>query len=397
MPQGRLPVHPPLSPAGSGWPRRACDRPEGPRPRVAPRPGTGSPGARHPVQTTEQRQALQEADRPGRGEQRNGACDGPDRGNALNPRRCMGDRQSKVCESSDFQQVRTRGVGSILEPRRETAMICRTLLVIVVLAACGPAAAAMAPSLPFRFTEPSGPYAVGLRVVDQVDASRPFGKLRARTLQTLIWYPAQANKQRLMTVGDYVNLTRDREPEDFKKWMSRVSGSLGEPLRAARDATPSRGRFPVVIYAASDSAVSWENADLCEYLASRGYVVIASPSKGVATRDMTDDIPGTEAQARDISFLIDYAKTLPDADVSQIAVAGFSWGGLANLFAAARDDRIDALIALDGSMRYFPGLVRNAGYVHPDKMTIPLLFFTEGELTLEKIASGLSAPENIGP
>ena len=276
-------------------------------------------------------------------------------------------------------------------------MICRTLLVIVVLAACGPAAAAMAPSLPFRFTEPSGPYAVGLRVVDQVDASRPFGKLRARTLQTLVWYPAQANKQRLMTVGDYVNLTRDREPEDFKKWMSRVSGSLGEPLRAARDATPSRGRFPVVIYAASDSAVSWENADLCEYLASHGYVVIASPSKGVATRDMTDDIPGTEAQARDISFLIDYAKTLPDADVSQIAVAGFSWGGLANLFAAARDDRIDALIALDGSMRYFPGLVRNAGYVHPDKMTIPLLFFTEGELTLEKIASGLSAPENIGP
>jgi dienelactone hydrolase len=151
--------------------------------------------------------------------------------------------------------------------------------------------------------------------------------------------------------------------------MSRLGSSLTEPLRSARDVPAARGRFPVVIYAASDSAVSWENADLCEYLASQGYVVIASPSMGVNTRDMTDDVPGIEAQARDISFLITYAKTLPDADVSEVAVVGFSWGGISNLFAAARDQRIDALVALDGSMRYFPGLVKQAGYepVSPSK------------------------------
>jgi dienelactone hydrolase len=129
--------------------------------------------------------------------------------------------------------------------------------------------------------------------------------------------------------------------------------------------------------------MSWENADLCEYLASHGYVVIASPDMGAATRGMTDDVGGINAQARDISFLIGYAQTLPDTDMSAVAVAGFSWGGISNLFAAARDNRIDALVALDGSMRYYAGLVKQAGDVHPEQMTIPLLFFAQGEITLE--------------
>jgi pimeloyl-ACP methyl ester carboxylesterase len=287
-------------------------------------------------------------------------------------------------------------------------MISRTLLAVFVMAACAAPLDAMTQATSFRFTEPPGPYPVGLRVVNQHDASRSFGKERVRELQTLVWYPALPKPSRHMTVGDYVNLTLSEirsdaaaasnvKPELYTKWMSRVSSSLAEPLRAARDAPQARGNFPVVIYASSDSAVSWENADLCEYLASHGYVVLASPSMGVATRDMTDDVPGIDAQARDISFLISYAKSLPDTDVSRVAVVGFSWGGISNLFAAAKDNRIDALVALDGSMRYFPGLVKDAGYVHPEQMSIPLLFFTGGEITLEQIASNFNAPENVGP
>ncbi len=97
---------------------------------------------------------------------------------------------------------------------------------------------------------------------------------------------------------------------------------------------------------------------------------------GVLTRDMTDDLDGINTQARDISFLITYAKTLPDADLSSVAVVSWSWGGISSLFAAARDSRIDALVSMDGSMRYYPGLVKMAGDVHPERMTIPLLFFT---------------------
>ena len=261
---------------------------------------------------------------------------------------------------------------------------------------------AFAQSTPlFHFTEKPGPHQVGLKVVEQYDYSRtyrystdelgkPYTGERARPLQTLIWYPAANAAGTPMTVGDYGKLLatvtsfgKAKMPAQAQEWIDGMTPTLAMPLWAVRDAPLSAGRFPVVIYAPSFSAMSWENADLCEYLASHGYVVIASPDMGVVTRGMTDDLPGISAQARDISFLIGYAQTLPDTDMSEVAVAGFSWGGISNLFAAARDNRIDALVALDGSMRYFAGLVKQAGDVHPEQMTIPLLYFAQGEITLE--------------
>ncbi len=268
----------------------------------------------------------------------------------------------------------------------------------------------------FHFTEHPGKYAVGLKVVDQYDTSRiyrpstdelgqPTVGERARPLQTLIWYPAQNSAIKAMTVADYGQLaateTSFSHPDmsaDWKSWISTMTPTLHDSMWAQRGAPLSAGRFPVVIYAPSFSAMSWENADLCEYLASHGYVVIASPDMGATKRDMTADLAGIDAQARDISFLIGYSRTLPDTDVSELAVAGFSWGGISNLFAAAHDSRIKALVALDGSMRYYPGLIKSAGDVHPDEMTLPLLFFAQGELTLEDQARFLSDPvKNSGP
>jgi len=122
-----------------------------------------------------------------------------------------------------------------------------------------------------------------------------------------------------------------------------------------------------------------------------------APDRRASARVMTNDLEGIEAQARDISFLIGYARTLPDVEMSEIAVAGFSWGGISNLFAAARDNRIDALVALDGSMRYYPGLVKNSGYLHPEEMTLPLLFFTQGAISLEEQAKDFTSKDNEGP
>ncbi|MGF6493448.1 dienelactone hydrolase [Luteibacter sp. 621] len=237
----------------------------------------------------------------------------------------------------------------------------------------------------FQFLLEPGPSAVGLKVVNQYDASRTFpspGKKAAgRPLQTLVWYPSTGSARAAMTVGDYAALadseTRfDSADPGHNKWRTQLKASAGVPLWARRDASMAKGRYPVVIYAPSDSSIAWENADLCEYLASHGYVVIASPSMGAATRDMTDDNEGIDAQARDISFLINFAATLPDADTANVAVASWSWGGISSLFAAARDPRIRALAEMDGSMRYFPGLVTKAGDVHPEAMRIPLLFLT---------------------
>jgi tetratricopeptide (TPR) repeat protein len=268
----------------------------------------------------------------------------------------------------------------------------------------------------FRFTEKPGSYVVGLKVVQQYDYSRiyrgltddlgkPYQGERARPLQTLVWYPAGQSSAKPMTVGDYgallateTSFSKPRMSVDSEDWIKGMKPTLAMPLWAVRDAPLAAGRFPVVIYAPSFSAMSWENADLCEYLASHGYVVVASPDMGVTTRGMTADVPGINAQARDISFLIGYAQTLPDTDLAGVAVAGFSWGGISNLFAAARDNRIDALVALDGSLRYFPGLVKQAGDVHPEQMAIPLLYFAQGEITLEDQARYFTDPsKSEGP
>jgi len=75
----------------------------------------------------------------------------------------------------------------------------------------------------------------------------------------------------------------------------------------------------------------------------------------------------------------------------------FQLGGISNLFAAARDNRIDALVALDGSMRYFPGLVKDSGDVRPEEMTLPLLFFTQGDISIEEQAKDFTDKNNQGP
>jgi tetratricopeptide (TPR) repeat protein len=49
-------------------------------------------------------------------------------------------------------------------------------------------------------------------------------------------------------------------------------------------------------------------------------------------------------------------------------------------------------------MRYFPGLVKQAGDVHPEQMTIPLLYFAQGEITLEEQARYFTdTAKNEGP
>ena len=202
-----------------------------------------------------------------------------------------------------------------------------------------------------------------------------------------------------MTVEDYVVLADseihfDTPDQEHNRWRRRLKSSFNTSLWAVRDAKPIEERYPVVIYAPSDSSIAWENADLCEYLASYGYVVLASPSMGASTRDMTDDLAGIDAQALDISFLISYAGTLPDTNSSKVAVVSFSWGGISSLFAAARDPRIQVLAEMDGSMRYYPGLVASAGDIHPEQLKMPLLFFTANNMSYIEDLDAYRGPAN---
>ena len=263
------------------------------------------------------------------------------------------------------------------------------------LAWCGPAVV---------FANAPGPHAVGLRVVQQVDASRsymdhfdivtgnPVAGMHARPIQTLVWYPAAAGGQALR-YGDYIALARSEEVFDgtgrpvlpVARRAQAVEAVSAQPMRAVRDALPAPGRFPVVIYAPSFGAIAAENADLCEYLASQGYVVMASASMGAHSRAMTPDLEGVEAQVGDIEFLVGYAATLAQADAERIAVVGFSWGGLSNVAAAAKDGRIRALVSLDGTIRYDNKTVKAIAYMTPARIEAPYLFVASRPATLEQM------------
>ena len=282
--------------------------------------------------------------------------------------------------------------------------------VLVFAAGAGQAAAT------FSFPNPPGPYPVGLKVVHQYDHARAWrgdidpvsGKRNegeaARPVQTLVWYPA-TGAGKTMVFGDYLRLigseddfTRSEEEaravaDSFvrRSYVSESGPEQGQEaltgaMRAGLDAAAAKGSFPVVVYAPSISAPAVENADLCEYLASHGYIVLASPSLGTHGREMGNDLDGAETQAADIAFLIRHAHSLPHADPGRIAVAGYSWGGLANVLAAAKDRRIKALVGLDGSVRAYPELVAAAKYVTPLAVRAPTLYIAGRPPSIEQLA-----------
>ncbi|MCA1245194.1 alpha/beta fold hydrolase [Massilia sp. MS-15] len=285
----------------------------------------------------------------------------------------------------------------------------RLILCLVVFLICS---ASQAKSL-FTFSNTPGPHGVGVRYVKQVDRTRTFtpkqGALasvfakedkRGRPLQTVIWYPAEKGGQPVR-FDDYLQLVGwetdpDASPKEQARtvdaWLrmvtegkrdAQVAAERRRGMWAVRDAVRKAGKFPVVIYAPSYNNTTFENADIAEYLASHGYIVISAPTVGLSSRWIKKDLMHAELQAADIRFLIDYARTLPQADMEQVAVAGFSWGGLANVLAASKDERIKALVCIDGAVRYYNRLMTQASYARPDKLRTPLLFLAQTPASME--------------
>ena len=285
----------------------------------------------------------------------------------------------------------------------------RHFLLAVLLAAAG---AAHSQSL-FTFSNQPGEHGVGVRFVKQYDGTRPFAKSRSfwtggrakddlgRPIQTVIWYPAAKGGQPVKW-DDYLsligwetnfNLNPGEEKKLVDAWLEMVTDGKRpalvaaeriKPMWAVRGAVPKNGKFPVVIYAPSINNTAFENADLVEYLASHGYIVISSPTIGANRRFIKWDLANAEMQATDIRFLIDYAKTLPQADMSRVAAAGFSWGGFTNILAAVKDSRIKALVSMDGTLRYYNSLMAEAKYAVPENIKTPLLFLAQRPASVEE-------------
>lgn len=259
-----------------------------------------------------------------------------------------------------------------------------------------------------------GPYAVGFRSVNQYDYSRSY-KLeydlegnpatgeQARPIQTSVWYPARSERRaRTMRFAEYayllaneenfVELTEAARSEAIKQLQvtygtppDRLSRELGAATNAIKNAAPAAGAFPVLVYAPGFNGPSFENSVLCEYLASQGYIVVASPCLGINSRRTTTNMAGIEAQTRDIEFLISFAHTLPHADLDRLAVIGFSMGGISNVYATMRDDRIKALVGLDGAIRFQDAynMIKQAPHFDVGKVNVPFFYMSSKPYTAQ--------------
>lgn len=250
-----------------------------------------------------------------------------------------------------------------------------------------------------------GPHAVGFRVIERYDTSRPYlypidldGKPRKtnvdRPMQIGVWYPAVAESRPTMTLGDYVALmareqnfaaTGDGTAPYFN--FDRVRGATPEQRKrllalqthALRDAKPASGKFPLILWSLGSPALYHASA---EYLASHGYVVAIMP-RLPATRSIADTAQTREdydAKSRDLAFLIETLKDLPSADVRTIGVTGFSAGGRWAIGEAMRNPHVRGIVSHDSIVLFGDDQqFREMPFYAPDRVRVPVLHLIRRE------------------
>ncbi|MFF4815532.1 alpha/beta hydrolase family protein [Kitasatospora sp. NPDC001309] len=259
----------------------------------------------------------------------------------------------------------------------------------VGLIAAGPVAAWAFP-VPV-FPEPSGPFAVGTRVVQWTDPQRPETFTAdpddRRTVVVQLWYPARkspADAPRAQYLG--------RTEQEARTVSDALAHGVGLPgflvdgvprarTHAVFNAPVSGGdeRFPVVLFSPGAGGVRTQNTAWAEELASHGYVVagldhpydsaavvlddgrtIRTATTSSGDRDTDEQLAAgwTAVRAADLGFALTQLENLDRSgssdplagrlDTGKVAATGHSMGGAAALQAARQDPRIDAVIDLDG-------------------------------------------------
>ncbi len=202
-----------------------------------------------------------------------------------------------------------------------------------------------------------GPLAVGVASITLVQRDQPdvlafdpgkaAARLKDRTLPVDIWYPATpAVGARPETYAGALSAEPPHPPVAFTV-----------PGLAVRDAPALKGGFPLVIishgYGGTPAALSW----LAENLASKGYVVAAIHHRDPDISD-AKGFPGPlMRRPLDIAFVAQelQARTgkgaLLGADISRMALIGYSMGGYGVLTAAGANlDPAGGAAAIPGGL-----------------------------------------------
>jgi len=195
----------------------------------------------------------------------------------------------------------------------------------------------------------------------------------ARPVRINLWYPATESRIPNMRFADYIGSANTPGFERVEDMVKRADlGHAGEKgllnifstkgaveslfatrVAAHRDAPLASGRFPVVVYALGQGDYTEEDIPLCEYLASRGYIVVSVAQLGTSQRRdvlFIHDKPSYDAEVQDLGFaLATTLREIPSADPNRVGAVGMSMGGVYSLLLALRTPIIRVVVGLDPS------------------------------------------------
>jgi dienelactone hydrolase len=220
----------------------------------------------------------------------------------------------------------------------------------------------------------AGPWPVGVTTTVFIDASRTDNVTRQpRTLVTEIWYPA-TDEARQMPRNRYSDFIPGGVTPEIDKLITETYKMSAADLdklfwnEAHRNAPVRPGRFPLVVFSHGNGGSRHQNTFWCDYLASHGYIIVSPDHTGNARWTIIDGKPiaaqggerlnSAKDRPLDVCFLLDQmmrwdagadARFAGRIDTDHAAITGMSFGAFTAHWAADREPRFKAMVALSGA------------------------------------------------
>jgi len=165
-----------------------------------------------------------------------------------------------------------------------------------------------------------------------------------------------------------------------------ANGYVDSVLASRWDATPAKGKWPLVLIAQGNQQDAFDQAVLAEIVASHGFVVATVPSPTIKTpMKSADDVgPFAQRQAEDLLSAVAALTSAGHVDTTRIAMVGHSFGARAALLLAMHDARVKGLVSLDGGIGTSTAQesFKTAKWFSRERGTVPVLHFYE---TLDEV------------
>jgi len=239
-----------------------------------------------------------------------------------------------------------------------------------------------------------GPHDVGFQSVLETDFSRPSrnNPQLGRAVQVNFWYPAVPGKESVMTFNDYLYLEGEEdstagtearattverfleypasEGANMEAWKSFLAKK--NPMKGKRSAPFKYGEYPVVMLV-HGSALQY--AQMGEYLASHGMIVVNTPYKGYRQNTFDVSVLGMETEMRDMEFALDALVRRLKVRPAGIGIVGLSFGGQSAVGLAVRNPLVRCVVSLDGGIgsTFGPQLLDAHPFYTIEKVNMPIL------------------------